>query len=104
RSNMLIDPRHRARKLDASSPLARTISNASDPLEVDLENPHSPLVRLPEKERHWLVDSGFRLIVPILARDGSLLGLVGLGEKRSGLPFLNEDRDLLRTIASSAAW
>src|SRR6185295_14275398 len=104
RSNMLTDPRHRARKLDASSPLALTISNASDPLEVDLENPHSSLLRLPEKDRHWLVDSGFRLIVPILARDGSLLGLVGLGEKKSGLPFLKEDRQLLHTIASSAAW
>jgi hypothetical protein len=104
RSGTLVDPRHRARKLDASSPLALTISNASDPLEVDLENPHSPLLRLPEKDRHWLVDSGFRLIVPILARDGSLLGLVGLGEKKSGLPFLKEDRQLLHTIASGAAW
>ncbi|HSK81441.1 MAG TPA: protein kinase, partial [Thermoanaerobaculia bacterium] len=80
------------------------ISNASDPLEVDLENPHSPLARLDEKERHWLVDSNFRLIVPILARDGSLLGVVGLGEKKSGLPFLKEDRQLLHAIASSAAW
>jgi eukaryotic-like serine/threonine-protein kinase len=104
RSGMLVDPRSRARRLDASSALAMAISNASDPLEVDLESPHSPLGRLPEKERHWLVDSGFRLIVPILARDGSLLGLVGLGEKKSGLPFLKDDRELLHAIASSAAW
>ena len=104
RSGMLADPRSRARKLDASSQLALVISNASAPLEVDLENPHSPLLKLPEKERSWLVDSGFRLIVPILARDGSLLGLMGLGEKKSGLPFLKEDRQLLHAIASSAAW
>ncbi len=104
RSGMLIDPRSRARKLDAGSALARTVSDASDPLEADLESPHSPLLKLPEKERHWLVDSGFRLLVPILARDGSLLGLVGLGEKKSGLPFLREDRELLHAIASSAAW
>ncbi|HSN89112.1 MAG TPA: GAF domain-containing protein, partial [Thermoanaerobaculia bacterium] len=104
RSGMLSDPRSRARRLDASSHLALLISNASDPLEVDLENPHSPLARLDEKERHWLVDSNFRLIVPILARDGSLLGVVGLGEKKSGLPFLKEDRQLLHAIASSAAW
>ncbi|MEA2603980.1 MAG: eukaryotic-like serine/threonine-protein kinase [Acidobacteriota bacterium] len=104
RSGMLADPRNRARKLDASSQLALTVSDASDPLEVDLENPQSPLLKLPEKERHWLVDSGFRLLVPILARDGSLLGLVGLGEKKSGLPFLREDRELLHAIASSAAW
>jgi hypothetical protein len=104
RSGMLSDPRSRARRLDASSALALTISNASDPLEVNLEDSHSPLARLPEKERHWLVDSGFRLIVPILARDGSLLGLVGLGDKKSGLPFLKEDCQLLHAIASSAAW
>jgi hypothetical protein len=104
RSGMLGDPRSRALRLDASSALALTISNASDPLEVDFESAHSPLRKLPERERHWLVDSGFRLIVPILARDGSLLGLVGLGEKKSGLPFLREDRQLLHAIASSAAW
>ena len=104
RSGMLVDPRSRARKLDAGSGLARTVSDASDPLEVDLESPQSPLLKLPEKERHWLVDSGFRLLVPILSRDGSLLGLVGLGEKKSGLPFLREDRELLHAIASSAAW
>jgi len=104
RSGMLADPRNRARKLDASSQLAREASNASDPLEADLETPQSPLHKLPEKDRHWLVDSGFRLLVPILARDGTLLGLVGLGEKKSGLPFLREDRELLHAIASSAAW
>jgi hypothetical protein len=104
RSGMLADPRNRARKLDASSQLAGVASNASDPLEVDLESPLSSLHKLPERDRHWLVDSGFRLLVPILARDGTLLGLVGLGEKKSGLPFLRDDRELLHAIASSAAW
>ena len=104
RSGMFADPRQRTRKLDASSKLAVMISDTSDPLDVDLANPRSALAKLPEKERHWLVDSGFRLIVPILARDGSLLGLIGLGEKKSGLPFLAEDRQLLHAIASSAAW
>jgi hypothetical protein len=104
RSGLLIDPRHRTRRLDSSSQLSLLISNASDPLVVDLENPRSPLARLPEKDRHWLVDNGFKLLVPILARDGSLLGLIGLGEKKSGLPFLKEDRQLLHAIASSSAW
>jgi GAF domain-containing protein len=104
RSGMLNDPRRRTGKLDASSALALLISNASDPLATDLEDPRSPLSRLPERDRHWLVDSSFKLIVPILARDGSLLGLIGLGQKKSGLPFLKEDRQLLHAIASSAAW
>jgi hypothetical protein len=104
RSGLLVDPRHRTRRLDASSELALTLSNASTPLEVDLESPHSPFLKLPSKERQCLADGGFRLLVPILARDGSLLGMIGLGEKKSGLPFLKEDRQLLHAIASSAAW
>ncbi|HSN89110.1 MAG TPA: serine/threonine-protein kinase, partial [Thermoanaerobaculia bacterium] len=104
RSGVLADPRNRSRRLDISSDLANLIAGASDPLTVDLEDARSPLAKLPEKERHWLVDSGYRLIVPILARDGSLLGLLGIGEKKSGLPFLKEDRQLLRAIANSAAW
>lgn len=104
RSGMLADPRRRTQRLDSSSQLALLAASASDPLSTDLEDPRSPAVQLPEKERHWLVDSGFKLIVPILARDGSLLGLTGLGGKKSGLPFLREDRQLLRAVASSAAW
>ena len=104
RSGLLGDPRQRSRRLDASSPLALLVSDASEPLSIELDDPRSPLARLPEPDRHWLVDSGFKLIVPILARDGSLLGILGLGEKSSGLPFLKEDRELLRAIASSAAW
>jgi eukaryotic-like serine/threonine-protein kinase len=104
RSGMLADPRLRGRKLDASSQLATLIGSASDPLLIDLEDSRSPLARLPEPDRYWLVDNGFRLIVPVLARDGSLLGLIGLGEKKSELPFLKEDRQLLCAIANSIAW
>jgi GAF domain-containing protein len=104
RTGILKDPIDRARRLDGSSALAGLISGGSDPLPVDLEDARSPLARLPEKDRHWLADSGFRLLVPILSRDGSLLGIIGLGEKKSGLPFLKEDRQLLHSIASNAAW
>jgi hypothetical protein len=104
RSGLLVDPRNRTRRLDTTSALTLTLSNESAPLLVDLDNPNSALRKLPEKDRHWLVESGFRLLVPILARDGSLLGLIGLGEKKSGLPFLKEDRQLLHAIASNAAW
>ncbi len=104
RSGLLTDPKVRGRRLDASAPIASLVASASEPLTVDLEDSRSPLAKLPEKDRHWLVDSGFRLVAPILARDGSLLGLIGLGEKKSGLPFFKEDRQLLRAIGSNAAW
>lgn len=104
RSSQLIDPRNRSRRLDASSELAVLATTSSEPLDVTLEGSHNPFTHLPEAERHWLVDNGLRLIVPILARDGSPLGIIGLGEKKSGLPFLHEDRRLLHAIAGSAAW
>ena len=104
RSGLLADPKVRGRRLDASSSLASLVASASEPLTVDLGDPRSPLAKLPDKDRHWLVDSSFRLVTPILARDGSLLGMIGLGEKKSGLPFFKEDRQLLRAIASNAAW
>src|SRR5882724_2565237 len=103
RSGNLVDPRSRARKLDASAELVKRIAGASDPLPIDLDQPGSGLAKLPEADRHWLTDAGFRLLVPVWARDGSLLGLIGLGEKKSGLPFLKEDRKLLVDIANSAA-
>jgi len=102
RSGLLVDPRNRSRKLDAAPIFELAVS--SEPLEIDPQHPGPPLQRLPEKERHWLAESGFRLLVPVLARDGSVLGLIALGEKKSGLPFLKEDRELLHAIASSAAW
>lgn len=104
RSGLLVDPQQRSRRLDASSKLALLVAGASDPLDVTLEGTHTPFSRLPDPEKHWLVDNGMRLIVPILARDGTLLGMIGLGEKKSGLPYLREDRQLLHAIANNSAW
>jgi Protein kinase domain/GAF domain len=103
RSGDLIDQRSRARRLDASSQLTQLVAGASDPLPVDLEDPRSPVAGLPETDRAWLAEAGFHLLVPLVARDGSLLGFLGLGPKRSGLPFLREDRKLLESIAATAA-
>ena len=103
RTGLLEDPRRRARRLDASSPLGLQIAEASEPLDVDLENPRSPLAQLPEADRYWLADGELRLLVPIQAASGSLLGVIGLGGKKSELPFLREDRHLLADVARTAA-
>ncbi len=103
RSGLLEDPRHRARQLDSSSPLGLRIAEASEPLPVDLEDLHSPLALLPEADRHWLADGEIRLLVPIQAGSGSLLGVIALGGKKSELPFLREDRRLLADVARTAA-
>ncbi len=102
-SGELRSPDNAVRPLALSSGLAGLLAGSADPLEIDLESPGSPLRRLGQDEREWLGDGGFCLLVPLLASDNSLLGLIGLGEKRSELPFSREDRLLLTAIASAAA-
>ena len=96
-------PDGRIRPLARSSGLALLAQGDAAPLLVDLESADSTLRRLPEEERHWLLDSGFALLVPLKAGDGALIGLIGLGHKRSELPFSREDRLLLETIGVSVA-
>lgn len=99
----LIDPRGTTRPLDLGSQLTTWIHGQKDPLEIDLESPRSPLKNLTTVDRHWLVDGRARLLAPIFASDGSLLGMIALGAKKSELPFLREDHQLLTAIASSTA-
>lgn len=102
-TGLLADPEGKVRALDPSSALASLVAAASEPLEVDLEAPRTPVRRLPEEERHWVADGGFQLLMPLPARDGRLVAVIALGGKKSGLPFLREDRQLLAAIATSAA-
>lgn len=98
-----VDPLDRKRKLDAFSPLGLLVAESAEPLEIDLEEPAAAASRLPEADRRWLAENRVRLIAPIPARDGTLLGAIVLGAKKSGLPVLKEDKHLLRDIAYSAA-
>jgi eukaryotic-like serine/threonine-protein kinase len=102
-SGRLLAPGGGLRSLSVSSALAALASVSTQPVDVDLEEPASPLARLPTEEQHWLVDGGVRLLVPILGPKGDALGLVALGAKRSDLPFTSEDRALLEAIAASGA-
>jgi GAF domain-containing protein len=99
----LRSPDRRIRPLGRSSGLALLVAGDTTPLVIDLESVDSTLRRLPEEERNWLGDSRLGLLVPLNAGDGSLQGLIGLGHKRSELPFSREDRLLLETIGASVA-
>ena len=92
------------RPLPSGAAIVLLLTGSEDPLDVGLTDPHGPLHRLPESERRWLTDCGFRLLVPIGgASGGTLVGAIGLGAKRSELPFSVEDRWLLTAIASSSS-
>ena len=89
----------RARALPVDSVL---IQKLDGPLELDLEE-STEVADLTSDERHWLVDSGFRLLVPILDSSSQLIGVIALGEKRSGVEFTEDDLLLLNGVAAAAS-
>jgi hypothetical protein len=86
-----------------SWPLAKLLAGSPDPLDIDLTSKEGTLHRLSAEEREWLAEGGVNLLVPLLASDKSLVGLIALGEKKSELPFSSEDRMLLAAIAAAVA-
>jgi hypothetical protein len=90
------------RPLPVSSALALQLAGRTL-LELDLERGGSHLRRLPGEDREWLADTRFQLIVPLASMANELVGMIGLGPKRSELPFTADDRQLLQLIGSTAA-
>ena len=89
--------------LPVQATLAKLAAESAEPMDVDLVSPRSPLRRLPESDRTWLVDAGAQLLQPLHGADGALLGLIVLGAKRSELPFTDEDRSLIAALAASGS-
>lgn len=96
-------PSAEIRSLSSSSTLVALAEGSAEPLDIDLENPTSLLRRLSLDDQQWLADGAFRLLVPLIASDGRLIGLIALGSKKSELRFSGEDRSLLSAIAGSVA-
>ena len=92
-----------ARPPPMQSMLVDRLTAEPDPIEIDLDRAGSPLRGLPERDRHWIADSGVELLVPVRTEVGELVGLVALGAKRSELPFTADDKALLRAVADSTA-
>jgi hypothetical protein len=91
------------RHLDVPSALADLLVSSVEPVSVESSGPGSLVATLPEPDRRWITEGGFQMLVPMIAADGSLVGLAALGEKKSELPFEREDRQLLSAIAASVA-
>ena len=70
------------------------------PLDILLHDPRSPVRRLPPEEREWLHCTGAALLVPVVAREGGLVAVMVLGERRSEEAYTDEDRELLGSIAA----
>lgn len=85
--------------LPKDSGLAAILTNLHDPLLVRADGPLFPV--LPEADRQWLQRAGFDLIVPIRSPGDSLVGMLALGRKGTGLSFTRQDVALLKTTTAT---
>jgi len=58
---------------------------------------------LPPSDRAWLSETGFGLFSPLVGSTGTLLGIVGIGEARSGLPYTERNNMLITAMSGQAA-
>jgi hypothetical protein len=58
---------------------------------------------LPSDDRTWLSKTGFGLFSPLIGSPGRLLGVVGIGEGRNGLPYTERDCMLITAMSGQAA-
>jgi serine/threonine protein kinase len=58
---------------------------------------------LPFGDRQWLADTRFGLFSPLVGCAGTLLGIVGIGESRNGLPYVERQNMLIAAMSGQAA-
>jgi putative nucleotidyltransferase with HDIG domain len=86
----------------ASNPLVVTMKYQSGLIDSDDIDIIPSLNGLAESDRQILMENNIELLVP-LKNDGRLVGMLLLGKKTSGVPYSNEDRELLKTVSASVA-
>lgn len=102
REQRYVSPSAAVRPLDATSRLASGLHEGDGIASVDFEHPSRWLASLADSDRNWLIDAGARLLLSIRDSTDRTMGFLALGEKRSGLPFSDEDRLMLSTVSSAA--
>jgi hypothetical protein len=101
---VLATPTGAMRPLAVGSSLAQRLSRRDDDMvDIDWSRPETWMDAAPDHEKEWLLESNARLLLLLRGRAGTLLGVLALGEKRSGLPFSGEDLLLLRAVVQAAA-
>jgi len=86
----------------ASSPLIATMKYQDNLIDVNDIDIIPSLNSLPDSDRTHLNRNAIELLLP-LKNNGHLIGTMLLASKSSGEPYSNEDRQLLKMVASAVA-
>src|SRR5438874_11413588 len=88
-------PAARPLELAPNDPLIAYFHGVSEAVDLDKTNPHWPALQT-------LKAAGVQVIVPLVSQ-GELIGLLGLGPRRSEQDYSADDRVLLTALAAQAA-
>jgi hypothetical protein len=99
----LVPVGYATRPLGRETWLVAALERSREPVIVDLEEEAGVGRLLPSEDQEWLADSGAVALAPLMASDGSLIGLIGVGAKKSTLPFAPSDVGFLTATAAAAA-
>lgn len=89
--------------LDEDSALVQLLRSIRTEVQLSYRTDGPVAGLLPPGDRAWLAETGFRLFSPLLGSTGLLLGAVGIGEGRNGLPYSERDCMLVTAMSGQAA-
>jgi hypothetical protein len=99
---VLRDTGERLQPLSAMTPLVNPPERGEPVLDVGAPASRAWLDRLPAHERTWLAGANISVIAPIRSHELGPIGLIALTPRLSELPYTDEDRRFLATVASAA--
>jgi hypothetical protein len=99
--HVLRDTDGQLQPLSAMTPLLNLADRAEPVLDVDAPSARSSVDVLPDHERKWLTAAQVSVIAPIRSRERPV-GLIALTPKMSELPYTDDERRFLATVASAA--
>ena len=87
--------------INPDSPVISWLDKKASPLYLEKMNNIPELKGLWQSEKEHLLKSGMGVLYPFKSRD-KLIGVLGMGKKKNGKPYLNEDIQLIARITNQA--
>ena len=90
-------------RLPGDSALIEILRSTRSEIQLDFNALGSIARLLPPTDRQWLEDEDIHLLSPFVGSTGMVLGLVAVGESRTGLPYSTTHFALLTATSGQAA-
>ncbi len=87
---------------DGEYSLIALLKSVRRPVDLHLLSDEFDTLNIKDEEKRQLIHAGIKLSVPMFLKD-RLIGIINVGQKKSGKIFSQEDINLLATVAGQAA-